>query len=643
MPLVVFPLLALMAGAPPAGADEPARQPAPEAYYQFLLSRHFESRGQIDEAIAALERAARLDPSSAEPQAELAGVYARQGRLEEARAAGEAALAVNPASVEAHRILGGVYAAVADGDARGISVPVADAIARAVGHLGKGRRRPGEADPTVDLTLGRLHMRADRPAEAAEVLRRLLDQQPDLPEAAVLLARAETAAGRPERAVEALETAAADNPRLLTSLAELYERQRRWVEAAGAYEKLAALVPRSADTRVRWASALVQVGTPESLARARELLGEATSIAPGDVRALYLLSTAERRGRDFAAAEATARRLIAASPDTISGPFALAQVYEDQRRYVEAADVLEPLVDRHKASPEPPRELLSVVVHLGYAQLQAGRAEAAILTFERARAMGGAGSFDAALIQAHLLARRYDAAADLARAARARRPADLRLVQLEARALSRAGRRDRAVVVMRDALAAHEDQVQAHLTLAEMLHEATRHAEADDVLDRAEARFPSDLSVPFQRGALLEQRKDYKGAEAAFRQVIARDPRHAPALNYLGYMLADRGDRLDEAVALVERALAVDPDNGAYLDSLGWAFFKQQRVGDAEPLLRRAAAQAPGNSVVQDHLGDVLWAAGHRQEAVAAWRRALEGDRESVDPKAIEAKIARAR
>ena len=196
---------------------------------------------------------------------------------------------------------------------------------------------------------------------------------------------------------------------------------------------------------------------------------------------------------------------------------------------------------------------------------------------------------------------------------------------------------------MRDAVAEHADDVQAQLTLAEILQDAARADEADQVLDQAAERFPAEISVPFQRGALLEQRKDYPRAEAAFRQALARDPLHAPSLNYLGYMLAERGDRLDEAVSLVERALAIDPDNGSYLDSLGWALFKQKKVEKAEPLLRRAAEQSPDNSVVQDHFGDVLWAAGKRPEAVAAWTQSLGGDRDAIDPKAIEAKIARAR
>ena len=626
-------------------AGQPARPPSrSEAYYEFLLGRYLEGEGAIDEAIAAHERARQLDPGSAEPTAELAGLYARQGQFDRARALAEAALTIDDANIEAHRVLGSVFAALADHDAKDASVTPAEAARRAIEHLERSRRRDGVVDPGIDLTLARLYLNAGKPEEAARVLRRLLNDEPDLPEASVLLARAETALGQPERAAAALEAVAGGNPRLLASLAELYERQQRWPEAATTYERLSALAPGSDDTRIRWATALLQTDSPASFAQAREVLRPVLEAEPAEPRALYLLSMAERRAKDYAAAEATARSLIAARPDAPSGPFALAQVFEDQRLFAKAADVLGPAVTRFSAEAEPPRELLTLMAHLGFAQLQAGRAEAAIETFERARTLsGGAAGFDASLIQAYLLARKYDQAADLARAARQGRPTELRLAQLEARALSKAGRKDRAVVVMRDAVAEHADDVQAHLTLAEILQDASRADEADRVLDQAAERFPSEISVPFQRGALLEQRKDYPRAETAFRQALARDPLHAPSLNYLGYMLAERGERLDEAVSLVERALAIDPDNGSYLDSLGWALFKQKKVDQAEPLLRRAAEQAPNNSVVQDHFGDVLWAAGKRPEAVAAWQKSLGGDRDAIDPKAVEAKIARAK
>ncbi len=284
-----------------------------EAYYEFLLGRYLEGEGAIDEAIAAHERARRLDPGSAEPTAELAGLYARQGQFDRARALAEAALAIDDANIEAHRVLGSVFAALADHDAKDAAVTPAEAARRAIEHLERSRRRDGVVDPGIDLTLARLYLNASRPEDAARVLRRLLNDEPDLPEASVLLARAETALGQPERAAAALEAVASGNPRLLASLAELYERQQRWPEAATTYERLSALAPGSDDTRIRWATALLQIDSPASFAQAREVLRPVLEAAPAEPRALYLMSMAERRAKDYAAAEASARSLIAAA------------------------------------------------------------------------------------------------------------------------------------------------------------------------------------------------------------------------------------------------------------------------------------------------------------------------------------------
>jgi len=124
---------------------------------------------------------------------------------------------------------------------------------------------------------------------------------------------------------------------------------------------------------------------------------------------------------------------------------------------------------------------------------------------------------------------------------------------------------------------------------------------------------------------------------------IARDPLSAPALNSLGYTLADRGQRLPEAVTFIERALKVDPDNPSYLDSLGWALYKQGRGAEAEAPLRKAAQALPDQSVIQDHFGDVLVKNGKVPEAITAWERALAGDGEDIDRVAIEKKIKDAR
>jgi tetratricopeptide (TPR) repeat protein len=108
-------------------------------------------------------------------------------------------------------------------------------------------------------------------------------------------------------------------------------------------------------------------------------------------------------------------------------------------------------------------------------------------------------------------------------------------------------------------------------------------------------------------------------------------------------MLAERGQKLDEAVGFVERALAIDPGNGAYLDSLGWAYYKQNRLEQADAPLREAAKQLPTVSVIQDHLGDLLNKRGLFDEAIVAWQKALDGDGDSISRSEIDSKIKSAR
>ena len=124
-----------------------------------------------------------------------------------------------------------------------------------------------------------------------------------------------------------------------------------------------------------------------------------------------------------------------------------------------------------------------------------------------------------------------------------------------------------------------------------------------------------------------------------FRDLLTKDPLDANTLNYLGYMLAERGTKLDEAVSLIQRALNVEPDNPSYLDSLGWAYVQQGKLNLADPPLTKAAAGLPKNSVIQDHLGDLRLKQNRRNDAIAAWQAALAGDGDSIDRAKIQKKI----
>ena len=139
-----------------------------------------------------------------------------------------------------------------------------------------------------------------------------------------------------------------------------------------------------------------------------------------------------------------------------------------------------------------------------------------------------------------------------ARARRARRPAAR---APRSQALRQDGKADQGIAVLQDVVQKHADDAAAYVALAQGYSDANRGAQAIKVLQDAQTRFPDEPLDHLRARRVLDKQKKFADAEAAFRQLIAQDPKNAPALNYLGYMLAERGERLDESVSLLERAL----------------------------------------------------------------------------------------
>lgn len=209
-------------------------------------------------------------------------------------------------------------------------------------------------------------------------------------------------------------------------------------------------------------------------------------------------------------------------------------------------------------------------------------------------------------------------------------------------ALHQAKEYTQAAAFAREAQKQHPDDGRFSRLLATMLFAAGDRTGAVDVLETS-ARTFKDSATQMALADIYSNVGRTADAERVLRQMVATEPANADALNYLGYMLAERGEKLDEAIRLVSRALESDPENGAYLDSLGWAHFRRGDLAQAEKYLLAAAQRLPANSEVQDHLGDLHARRGRWQDAIAAWTRALEGDGEDVDRTGIEKKIAGAR
>jgi tetratricopeptide (TPR) repeat protein len=655
--MTIVLLWALATAAPQAEVAQASSQNPPavatdrsaEAYQEFLLAHRLEDEKNFDGAAAGYRRAMELDPDAAEIPASLATLMARQGRTAEAVEAAERALKISPTNREAHRVLGTIYASNASsetprGGNRGAE---RENVNRAIEHLEQAIGGPGagtEADLNMRATLARLYLMRGGYDVAIRLLEDLVRQEPGWQDVATLLVQAYEAAGRGDEAIRWLENTVAENPLLYPTLADSYGRRGRWADAADAYEKGLKASPSSVGMRIRYATMLLNAGSRPNAIKARDTLREAAGIRGNDERVLYLLSQAELRSGDLPAAEQTARQLIAQNAANPRGHTALAEALSEQRRYTDLANELAPAVGRFRSGPNASAALALLLPHLGFAYQQVGKYNEAIAVLEEARKVSPTDAgITGELIEAHLAAKHYDRAAELARAARVARPDDVRLAAFEAGALQQSGKVEEAIAVMDALVARRGEDPLAHVALADVYSKANRGAEAVKILRDAQVKFPSETRVTFQLGAAFEQQEKWAEAEAAFREVIKQDPEHAPALNYLGYMLADRGERLDESVELIKRALAIDPVNGSYLDSLGWAYYKAGEFQLAEEHLKRAADQLVVNSVVQDHYGDVLLKLGRLQEAVDRWTQALAGDGDSIDSDEIQRKIRAAR
>ena len=619
--------------------------PKAQALYEFLMARRMEAAGDTAGALAALERARKLDPGSAEISAEMAGYYSRQNRSTDAVAAADAALKLDKNNVEAHSVLAMIYSAWADGAEKPPAGHTqASARASAIEHLTAIQGTPLMAtNPNLAMTLGRLQLRSGKADVAVPILEKVAQQVPWAAEPLILLYEAQATLGRMDDAAQTLLAAAQINPRYWQTLGQFHERRDNWEDAAAAYAEAIAASPKpNRDVQIRYAAALINI--EGGAGKARTVLNELLKASPNDTRVLYLLSMAEREDGDMTAAEATARRILTIDPTSVTGLRALVSVFFDRFDYKQVVDVVAPLVKDASRAKGREFEGAAVLVQAGIAHQQLAQWDAAIAAYEAAKTLTPRDSeIDAYLVQANLTARRFDRAEALAREALAREPEQPRFVRLRAQALLKAGKAAEANKLLEDRAAKQPENREYVVGLADLYADQKRTADAVRMLEQARKTFGDDHALTMRIANVYEAAGQLDAAEKELRKLVSADPLDSDALNSLSYMFADRGMRLEEAVELAQRAVKIEPGNPAYLDTLGWALFKQGRVEEAAEPLGKAALSLTGNSVIQDHHGDVLARRGRTAEAIAAWQRALAGDGEQIDRTAIEKKIKAAK
>ena len=620
---------------PVSGPDRAA------ASYQFALGKLLAVEGSVNEALAAFEAAEKLAPGAPETAYVLVehaqlldrmSQYARSAplrddSLKKAAEKVDAARKLAPENLDVLRAVGEVYIDLAASDPSNLAI-ARDAL--------EAVRKRNPRDAQSMLTLGRIYLDQNQAAKGAEVLRELVNNVPEQRMAYALLVEALMRANQPEEAEKALGEILASDPGSLETRLTLADLQGRRGDAQGALKTLRGAPAEALDDprmRRQLAFALYQNG---ELEEALKIAEPATAAPPAPAaqpgtpgqpippddgqRALTVLRgliyTAQGRNEE---AIALLGKVHQAEPKDTGIALALARVLQRAGRRDEASRLLTDLAAALEKDGKPK-------------EAQEARLEAAQVWLDAKEWTKGeellrpllAAQDEAVRLQAvgqtaDALAKtkRYDDALALLGKEKDTPPVTAKRAEV----LYQAGRQAEAAQLL-SGLAAGDDA--SALAAAQTWQRLEKYQESIPILQKLAVAHPEQVISGFLLGSAYERSGQRDKAVEEFRRVLKVEPDFHAALNYLGYTFADQGVNLEEALKLVSRAVTLDPDNGAYVDSLGWTYYRLGRTEQARGTLERAARLEPEDATLQEHLGDVYVALGQTERARQAYQRALE-------------------
>lgn len=415
-------------------------------------------------------------------------------------------------------------------------------------------------------------------------------------------------------ALAELERAAAADPKsaeVRAEIASLQLRRNQRAEAEKAAKDALALDERNGEAngvlgRLYAAAAANERNTPAQtqtfIRDAIRHLERALEVAQGppDPQMNYMLGRMYTANGDAAKGVEALRRVVSQNPYSVQVRLALAQAHAANNDLPSAIDTLAEIAD----------DAPGVNEEMGRLQMSAGRFKDAIATYTRGLASSpNEPRLKLQRILAAFEDRQYQQAASFAADAQRQHKNEPTFPRLQASALLRMG----------------------------------NSAQALELLESSAKTFPRDAETQFMLADLYSDSGRTTEAERTLRQILDINPFDDRVLNYLGYLLAQNGRDLDEAIKLVNRALQVDPGRAEYLDSLGWAHFQKGELVEAERFLSEAARKRPDHPEILDHLGDLYAKSGRWQEAIDAWTKALASKEPGIQPSVVQKKIDDAR
>ena len=636
---LLFPAATLLLATNAVMAQVPA-QPAPDraaAYYHDGLAHLYEelavNNGRPDYAAQAVEEyklALNADPTSKYLQDGLADLYFRIGRIREAVSAAQEQVKKDPNDLSAHTLLGKVYLRSL-GDMQGSQS--GEMLQLAIGEYEK-LVQLNSNDLETHLILGQLYglNHDSAKAEAQFKAARTIDGNSE--DAVLKMAGLYSEEGQNQRALEALTAIPADDrsARIDFALGALYDQMHRPREAAAAYKAALDEDGDNPDGQRALAASLLASGQPDEALKVYQQLA---ATDPNDLSAqvkIAVIQSGQGHTSDALATIKKARALPGAA-DSLELSYTEATVYEAMGKYEQAATILQSVLTSTartdgKYTDEARSNRATFLDRLALVQKEEGKTAEAVATYKQIVALGGdyrvlgyQGEVNV-YTDAHQWKDTLAVAAEAAKAL----PDNRGVQMLYAFQLAVNGQGDRALELANKQLDGSANDVETNVSISSIDLELHRTPAALAALDKAEANATTSdqrQSIMLRRAAVLDRDKQYAAAEAQYRKVLALDPNNAEVLNDFGFMLADQNDRVPEALKMIQQAVTAEPNNGAYLDSLGWAYFRLGQYALAETNLQKAIEKTPSDASIHDHLGQVYEKTGRLKLAVSQWERSM--------------------
>lgn len=611
----------LALAAPPHGEDQSGALTKSEASRRdsvehYLRGKLLAGDGEYTEALKELRKAVDLEPDDGHLRREYAEALRDVQILPEAETQARKAVALIPNNAAAHRALGQIL--LAAGKDKAVLEEAASELKKANDAM--------PLDPVCAASLAQALLRLDRPAEAVTVLERILEKGrgSSIP---YLYGEALERTGRfgeAEDVYQFLLRQDPDNPAVTFALLRVYEKSRQIDKAALLVDSFLRKHPNNVGLKTQYGLLLVRA---RRFSDAEKVLSEVLKADPQNRDALrhYAALLAETNRPDEAGE--VLKKLQGLDPDDPDVPFRRAMFLLEARKIGEAEKILKELragLVTRKAGPEGLAQVDGQLANAAYLRKDYRAARALVAPYLEESGPAGANpqAFDL-LMQIARDENDYAEGLRIARKAmKAGNPSPLVRSSLAEFLLKskQAGEVEEGEKILADL--AEQDRPGA-LLAADTWQRIERFGRAAAVAKAALEKYPEDPDLLFRLGASLE--RDQRGAEAVgvFERLLKVKPEHAASLNYLGYYWADRGENLEKARSMIQKAVDLDPGNGAYLDSLGWVLYQLDRPDEAEKYLKEAASLTPDDPTIMEHLGDVAVKKGDVAKARELWGKAL--------------------